>query len=57
VRKSRRGPHWTRTTLATFIREVVDGSLSDTSFDDAQQRLGTRGVVEYIYCITMILTV
>ncbi len=44
-------------SLAVFIREVVDGRLSDSSFDDMQRRLGTRGVVEYIYYITMIWTV
>jgi hypothetical protein len=42
--------------LATFIRSVVDGNLTDAGFDDMERRLGTRGVIEYIYYITMIWT-
>jgi hypothetical protein len=43
--------------LATFIRQVIDGTVTDSAFDDMQQRLGTRGLVEYTYYITMIWTV
>src|SRR5262249_17061242 len=33
--------------LTRYIRQVVSGEVDDESFDAMQQRLGTRGVVEY----------
>lgn len=42
---------------ATFIRQVVGGGVQDETFDSMTAHLGTRGVVEYIYYITMIWTV
>ena len=43
--------------LATFVREVADGTVTDESFDAIERRLGSRGVVEYTFYITMIITV
>ncbi len=39
-----------------FIRQVVDGAVTDESFAAMQERLGERGVVEYVYYITCIWT-
>jgi hypothetical protein len=38
--------------LARFIRQVVDGELTDEVFSALEQRIGTRGVVEYIMFVT-----
>jgi hypothetical protein len=38
--------------LATYIRQVVDGEVTDESWNAMEQRLGTRGLVEYTYFIT-----
>jgi alkylhydroperoxidase/carboxymuconolactone decarboxylase family protein YurZ len=43
--------------LADYVRQVVDGTVTDYSFDAVEEILGTRGVVEYTYYITMIFTV
>lgn len=42
---------------ATYIREVVDGVVTDATFDALIEHLGVRGIVEYTYYITMIWTV
>jgi hypothetical protein len=33
--------------LATYIRQVVDGTVSDEAFASMEERLGMRGLVEY----------
>jgi hypothetical protein len=33
--------------LATYIRQVVSGTVDDQTFDGMERRMGTRGVVEY----------
>lgn len=43
--------------LADYVRQVVDGRVTDASFDAVEEILGSRGVVEYTYYITMIFTV
>jgi len=43
--------------LADYVRQVVDGTVTDECFDRVQEILGTRGIVEYTYYITMIFTV
>lgn len=40
--------------LATYIRQVVDGTVDDATFDALQERLGTRGLVEYTFFITVL---
>jgi hypothetical protein len=40
--------------LTTYIRQVVDGKVDDETFDAITARLGTRGVVEYTYFITVL---
>jgi hypothetical protein len=42
--------------LATYIRQVVDGNVTEESFAAMVERLGTRGVVEYTYFITVLWT-
>jgi hypothetical protein len=33
--------------LAKYIRQVVSGTVDDETYDTVEQRLGTRGIVEY----------
>lgn len=33
--------------LATYIRQVVDGTVTDDTYDQMEQRLGKRGTIEY----------
>jgi hypothetical protein len=40
--------------LAEFIRQVVDGDLTDENWDRMEQRLGTRGAVEYTIFVTVL---
>jgi hypothetical protein len=40
--------------LASYIRRVVDGTVTDELFDAMELRLGTRGIVEYTVFITML---
>jgi hypothetical protein len=40
--------------LATFIREVVEGKLTDENWSRMEWRLGVRGAVEYTVFITLL---
>jgi alkylhydroperoxidase family enzyme len=40
--------------LARFIRQVVNGTMVDETWDAMEAQLGTRGVVEYTFLITVI---
>jgi hypothetical protein len=40
--------------LATYIRQVVDGEVTDESWASMEARLGTRGLVEYSIFITLL---
>jgi hypothetical protein len=40
--------------LARFIRQVVDGEVDDATWEAMDARLGTRGVVEYIFFILLL---
>jgi hypothetical protein len=42
---------------AMYIRQVVDGTVDDVTFDALTEHLGVRGIVEYTYYVTMIWTV
>lgn len=41
-------------TLADYIRRVVDGKVTDESFEAVRQIMGTRGVAEYTIFITVL---
>jgi hypothetical protein len=41
--------------LAVFVRQVVDGDLSDENWDRMEKRLGARGAAEYVIFITVLL--
>ncbi len=41
--------------LAVFVREVVDGNLTDENWDRMEKRLGVRGASEYVIFITVLL--
>jgi alkylhydroperoxidase family enzyme len=38
--------------LVTYIRQVVHGTVSDDIFDELEQRLGLRGIIEFTILIT-----
>jgi hypothetical protein len=38
--------------LATYIRQVVNGTVDDRTFNAMLDRQGVRGIVEYTMCIT-----
>jgi hypothetical protein len=40
--------------LTQYIRQVVDGTVDDETFDRMTERLGERGVVEYTMFITIL---
>jgi hypothetical protein len=40
--------------LATYIRQVVDGTVTDEVFDAMVERMGARGAVEYTFFITVL---
>jgi hypothetical protein len=40
--------------LATYIRQVVDGTVTDESWNAMEERLGTRGLVEYTIFVTLL---
>jgi alkylhydroperoxidase family enzyme len=40
--------------LARYIRQVVDGSVDDATFDAIEARLGTRGLVEYTIFVALL---
>jgi hypothetical protein len=40
--------------LQSFIRQVINGTLEDHIYDAMEQRLGPRGLVEYIYFVTVL---
>jgi hypothetical protein len=40
--------------LATYIRQVVDGTVTDESFAAMEERLGSRGLVEYTIFIAFL---
>jgi hypothetical protein len=40
--------------LATFIRQVVSGTVSDDTYSSIEARLGTRGAVEYTIFIAFL---
>ncbi len=44
--------------LATFVRQVVAGTVDDATWDRIEQRLGTRGAIEYtIFILYLQLTI
>jgi alkylhydroperoxidase family enzyme len=40
--------------LATYIRQVVDGTVDEATSDKVEARLGRRGLVHYTVCITVV---
>lgn len=40
--------------VATYCRQVVSGRVTDETYDAMEERLGTRGLVEYTMFITML---
>jgi hypothetical protein len=40
--------------LATYIRQVVRGTVTDDTFELVRQRMGMRGLVEYTFFITVL---
>jgi hypothetical protein len=44
----------TERLLATYIRQVVDGTVERDTFDAVEQHMGTRGAAEYTIFITVL---
>lgn len=40
--------------FADYIRRVVDGEVTDESYDSIEARIGTRGVIEYTIFVTVL---
>src|SRR6201999_2629367 len=41
--------------LTKFIRQIVNGTVDDETWDRMEARLGLRGVVEYAYFIAFLI--